>query len=63
MIKNFLNPEGHRNPISGSKVKAILLKGWTLPIGGTSLGSVCACSLQLSATKQTLKKKKKKKSV
>ena len=34
MIKNFLNPEGHHNPISGSKVTAILLKGWILPIGG-----------------------------
>ena len=27
VIKNFLNPEGHQNPISGSKVTAILLKG------------------------------------
>ena len=25
-IKNFLNPEGHQNPISGSKVTALLLK-------------------------------------
>ena len=32
VIKNFLNPEGHKNPISGSKVPAILLKGWILPI-------------------------------
>ena len=38
MIKNFLNPEGHQNPISGSKVTAILLKGWILPIGGASAG-------------------------
>ena len=36
MIKNFLNPEGHQNPFSGSKVMAILLKGWILPIGGAS---------------------------
>ena len=36
MIKTFLNPEGHQNPISGSKVTAILLKGWILPIGGAS---------------------------
>ena len=28
VIETFLNPEGHQNPISGSKVKAILLKGW-----------------------------------
>ena len=38
VIKNFLNPEGHQNPISGSKVTAILLKGWILPIGGASAG-------------------------
>ena len=35
-IKNFLNPEGHKNPIIGSKVTAILLKGWISPIGGAS---------------------------
>ena len=27
-IKNFLNPEGHQSPISGSKFLAILMKGW-----------------------------------
>ena len=27
VIKNFLNPEGHQNPSSGSKVTIILLKG------------------------------------
>ena len=36
VIKNFLYPEGHKNPISDSKVTAILLKGWILPIGGAS---------------------------
>ena len=36
MIKNFLNPEGHQNRINGSKVMAILLKGWISPIGGAS---------------------------
>ena len=36
VIKTFLNPEGHQNAISGSKVRAILLKGWILPIGGAS---------------------------
>ena len=36
MIKNFLNPEGHQNCISGSKVTAILQKGLILPIGGAS---------------------------
>ena len=46
VIKNFLNPEGHQNPISGSKVTVILLKGWLLPIGGVVWGRVCACSLR-----------------
>ena len=46
VIKIFLNPEGHQNRISGSKVTAILLKGWTLPIGGVASGRVCACSLR-----------------
>ena len=36
MIKTFLNPEGHQNRITGSKVTAILLKGWILPISGAS---------------------------
>ena len=27
MIKNYLNPKGYKNPFSGSKVTAILLKG------------------------------------
>ena len=33
VIQNFLNPKGQQNPISGSKVTVILLKGWILPIG------------------------------
>ena len=41
VIKNFLNPEGYQNPIRGSKVRAILLKGWILPIGGASAVRVC----------------------
>ena len=36
VIKTFLNPEGHQNPISGSKVMAILLKGCILPVGEAS---------------------------
>ena len=36
MIKNFLNPEGHHNPFSGSKVTAILLKGRIWSIGEAS---------------------------
>ena len=35
-IKNFLNLEGHQNRISGSKVTAILLNGWILPVGGVA---------------------------
>ena len=46
VIQNFLNPKGHHNPISGSKVTAILLKGWILSIGGASSGRVSACSLR-----------------
>ena len=46
VIKNFLNLEGHKNPISGSKFIAIILKGCIWPNGGASSGSVCACSLR-----------------
>ena len=38
VIKNFLNPKGRQNPISGSKVTAILLKVWIFPLGGASAG-------------------------
>ena len=38
LIKNFLNPKGHHNPISGLKVMAILLKGRIWPIGEASAG-------------------------
>ena len=40
VIKNFLSPEGHQTPISGSKVTAILLQGWILPTGRASSGRV-----------------------
>ena len=46
MIKNFINLEGHQNPFSGSKVTAILLKGWICPIGGGSVGEGLPCSLR-----------------
>ena len=36
IVLNILNLEGHPNRITGSKVTAILLNGWTLPIGGAS---------------------------
>ena len=38
MINSFLNPKGHQHPVSGSKVTAILLKGWIWPIGEASAG-------------------------
>ena len=38
VIKIFLNPKEHQNPISGLKVTAILLKGRILPISGASVG-------------------------
>ena len=45
LINNFINIKGHQNPIIGSKVTVILLKGWILPIFGVASGAVCACSL------------------
>ena len=44
IFKEILNPEGHPDRITGSKVTAILLIGWILPIGGVALGRVCVCS-------------------
>ena len=52
MIKTFLNPEGHHNRISGSKVTAILLKGRILPIvwassvGGSAMNRATPSSFQ-----------------
>ena len=36
VIKNFINPKGHQNPINGSEAMAILLKWQILPIDGAS---------------------------
>ena len=41
----ILNLEGHQNCITCSRVMAILLNGWTLPIGEAASGRVCTCSL------------------
>ena len=38
VIKNFLNPKGHQNPISGSKDMAILLKGMDLAYWWSCIG-------------------------
>ena len=46
IFQEILNLKGHPNCITGSKVKAILLKGWILPIGGASLRRVCVRSLR-----------------
>ena len=58
MSKNFLNPGGHQNPISGSKVKAVLLKGWNLPIGKASVGRVCVCSLRSRLVSQWISERR-----
>ena len=34
VFRENLNPEGHQNCITGSKVTAIFLNGWIWPIGG-----------------------------
>ena len=49
VITNFLNPKGHQNPISDSKVTVILLKGLILSIGGVASGRVspAACAAGL----------------
>ena len=46
IVKEILNTKGHPNRITGSKVTAILMNGWILPIGGALLGRVCSCSLR-----------------
>ena len=43
IFQEILNSKGHPNRITGSKVTAILLKEWILPIGGASSGRVCIC--------------------
>ena len=35
-FSEILNFEGHQNCITGSRVTAILLNGWILPVGGAS---------------------------
>ena len=51
ILKEILNLEAHPNCITGSKVTAILLNRWILPIGGVSavkdLGLQPACSYEL----------------
>ena len=58
VIKNFLNPEGHQNPISGSKVTAILLKGGFCLLGELhregSAPAACAAGLFLCILNQWL---------
>ena len=41
-LQEILNPEGQQNRTTGSKVTAILLNGWILPVGGVASGKVCA---------------------
>ena len=42
LLKKILNIKGHPNRMAGSKVTAILLNGWILPICEASLGRVRA---------------------
>ena len=49
MILTFLYPKGPQNSFSGSKVTAILPKGWIWPIGGVASGRVCAAGLFIKA--------------
>ena len=50
-VYDILNPEGHQNSITGSKVTAILVKWYILPIGGVAservraLPAACAAGL------------------
>ena len=55
MIKNFLNLKRHQTPTSASKVTAILLKGWILPIGGASAGEGLPCSLRCKACLKSIR--------
>ena len=41
-VFGILNLKGYQNFIIGSKVTAILLSGWILPIGGVALARVSA---------------------
>ena len=58
VIKNFLNPKGLPNPMSGSKVMAILLKGWILPIGGVASGKEASGQRLISLKSKTKRVKK-----
>ena len=55
VILNFLNPEGQQNRISGSKVTAILLKGWSFSGGGSAINGVTPSSFHnKSGAQETL---------
>ena len=41
-LEEIINPEGLPKCITGSKVTAILLNGWILPVVGVVSGRVCA---------------------
>ena len=48
-IHKIINFEGHQNRIIGSKVTAILLNWWILPIAGVASGRVCARGTNLGS--------------
>ena len=42
IFEEIQNLQGHQNCTTSSRVKAILLNGWILPVGGVASGRVCA---------------------
>ena len=49
IISEILNLEGHPNRTAGSKVMAILLNVWILPIGVVASSRVCAQPAKLDS--------------
>ena len=58
VMKSFLNPKGHQNGISGSKITVILPEGLILPIGGVALKGFApaACAAGLFGTSYSKQK-------
>ena len=57
-VYDILNPEGHQNSITGSKLRAVLLKGLILPVGGVaSVKGLCtACVAGLFPSRLSISK-------
>ena len=52
VFQEIINLEGHPNRNTGSKVTAILLNLWILPVGGVASGRVCAQPAKQACFKQ-----------